>query len=379
MRRFAVLGVMLTAATSAVVPQLRATAGTNVNFITANTGPSDSTAWLVHTGSSNTGCNNGTANQAYGPLGIGTPANPRWNIAQWGSPCDLGTTASDLGGGAWASGNGVTAAVQYNPLSGGNQLVQMSQNGTTIKTAPSTYWIPCRNGGPVPENDLIISPNVPSAYLPPATGGPIASNLQTTGPTLAQLQSVTVTVGAELTYESITPRCNLPADPDYGFATVGVTLTDYSTSQVLFYQVILRDSRCAGHQDCPSNLSNEGDFFDHACGGGNVIFQNGDPNGTPATGWYYGVSETLVSAGNPLNCLIPGGGRQFYTLSVGSRIDAWIQTGIWTPQPGSPTIDRNLNNWIITGLYVGSGIQGSAVTTSRYDSINMTGVCVSTC
>lgn len=379
MRRFAVLGVMLTAATSAVVPQLRATAGTNVNYLTANTGPTDSTAWLVHSGSSNTGCNNGTNDQAYGPLGLGSPTNPRWNITQWGSPCDLGTTSTNLGGGAWSSGNGVTAAVQYNPLTGGNQLVQLSQNGTTIKTAPSTYWIPCQNGGPVTENDLFISPNNPSSMIAPAVGGPVASNLRTAGPTLAQLQSVTVTLGAELTYESITPRCNQASDPDYGYSTVGVTLTNATSSQVLFYQVLLRDSRCAGHADCPSNLANEGDFYDHGCSGGNVVFENGVPNGSPATGWYYGVTETLVSAGNPLNCLTVGGGRKFYTLSVGSRIDAWIQTGIGSPQPGSPAIDRTLGNWVITGLYIGSGIQGSAVTTSRYDSINMTGVCVSTC
>ena len=341
-------------------------------------GPQQPTLWLIHSATPSPTCGqSGPGGQSYGPVGLAplAPSNPVWNVAQWGIPCDLSTTTAPVAGG-WSLSNGYTGQVSEtldSALGANAQVVTLAQNGAaTLPTDPNAYFLPCAQ-----EYDLLLQANSPAVY---PTLTPNLLPLTNSPPPLSTFQTLTLSFGAQTLYEAVSPRCDLGSGgaqtPDFAYTMVGLVLTDTSVSpaQVLYYQIILHDSRCAGHADCSPLLTGEGDFFDHACNAGADVFADGalDSGGVLV----YGVSETVASSEvrgvSGATCLTVGAPRQAYTLNLAPALTQWLTTGLAAQHPAVAP-DATLAHWQITGLYLGAGVEGSVVETTALDSVTLTG------
>lgn len=126
---------------------------------------------------------------------------------------------------------------------------------------------------------------------------------------------------------------------------IGVAFSDAVTLQTLFYQVML------------------GDSLDLPCSPGGEWFEGGPQS--------YGYDTNVASFGDA--CLRPGNPPQSYRLDILPTVDHVIEVGQQDGLGGTRGLDQYLGNWYVSGLYVGSGILGSVVTTSRWQGVDLVG------
>ncbi len=268
----------------------------------------------------------GLTNLLYGPVGlVGTST---WNIAQWNIPVALPntTTPTDTGN-SWLVQSQHARVVRYDNST--SKRVELAHTG-----AQTSAYLQCGT-----EFDLLLSANT-KAY-PTAPQGFLGLSQM---PTLGNLTSVNYSFKARIEYENVTSRCNSQGGVDFGYYVAALVLTNTLNNHVLYYQIILRDSRSS--------------YANNACSANTLWFW--------PTGPIFGVNDTPSVLGG--SCLPVGGPQKQYNFEVASRIKQLINGSA-----NMDSVDKNLNNWKFTGMYIGSGLEGSATLTSSYESIDVRG------
>jgi hypothetical protein len=252
--------------------------------------------------------------QLSGRLGEMWYVSPSWHVAQWGIEEDLPTTIDCLGNcydSEWQVANAYGAIY--------------AKDGTlTLRQDARDDDYGCR------EFDLNIEPNDPLTYPDYARGLlPFAAR-----PFLADSESLVVAATQEVQEASHGTRC----PPGWNLATTLIALVFLNTTaeQVIFYQLITYDSREA-----------------HFTG---FWFYSGPT--------VYGVNDSVDALG--FSPLVPHGGPVAYSINVLPRVTALIANG---PEP----LDRDLRNWKVSGLYLGSATNGKAQIVSTHSYISLEG------
>lgn len=311
-------------------------------------GPSDATAWAAPVHYNHT---------ALGPIhGAGAPVPPgdgtRWMIAQWSNPDALNAGAADTSGSQGACSRGdvqwslATPTVRvcwYKPDAAGHHAVELAQSGS----APGQSQLPCGH-----ELDTFLSPTGDGHGT--YTNTPIG--MDASDP-LDSLASLTVELGAEMVYAGVkdrcgtSPQCGGGGHVDYGYATVGVILSNSEAKQTIFYQIGLFDTRQQGA--CPS--------YQGPCVAGH-------------RNWYFsknpfGVTDSVATF-DGAECLTAGKGqgRVQYAIDVLPQLKSAVLEG---PPSGRAGLSGNLTQWRHGGLYIGVGMQGSATQTLVVDSVDV--------
>ena len=252
----------------------------------------------------------------YGSVGLLGPT-PFWYIAQWNIPVMLSGTAIPTGVGyGWYTDDPYARVLRYDDT---NKSLELAQNGATTNLTCGT------------EFDLFLSP-VDSSYSSYNQG-----IIQ--GPSLNTLTSLRYTLGSKITYEYIAIRCPV----NYAYYTAVIVFSNPTTQQVIFYQIILRDSWQG--------------YANYACSPSTYWFSTNGP--------FFGVNDTAPVLGQ--SCLPASGILYNYSFEIASRIKTLIIQG------AKYYIDQDLGHWFVSGLYIGSGLEGSATVTSIYSSINLVG------
>jgi len=170
-----------------------------------------------------------------------------------------------------------------------------------------------------------------------------------TSPPLSKFSTITFSFGAEMVYSQVDVRCGsnpqCSPTPDYQYATAALTLDSLETKQTLFYQIMLYDTRQT--QNCSPN--------ENPCLQGSYWFFPTNP---------YGVNFNAANFGAP--CLGPMAGRVHYNLDV-------LPTLMHAITSGPSGLDANLSHWKISGMYIGTGLQGQAFSVFTVDSVSLVG------
>jgi hypothetical protein len=206
------------------------------------------------------------------------------------------------------------------------------------------------------EFDAFLAPTdaayvgVPMNVRSPAAGAP----------SLGALVELTISFSARLLEWGTAARCGRAGScgpsgqVDYAYAVLGIVLGNPAPSgggapQTIFYQTILADTRratpaCAANDPCGSNFSN----------------------------WYFdslptlGVSDSTSFLGLP--CLQPGAATPTqYDVAFLPRLSAVIAHAA-----AAYGADGDAGRWWVNGLYVGTGLEGSAVAGVQVGGVDAT-------
>ncbi len=214
-----------------------------------------------------------------------------------------------------------------------------------VELAQSLIGVTCAHNPATSEFNLFVSP-IDGNY-PKYSAGILPLSAE---PTLAQMSSLVVSFGAQLTFASVPGGCGGPCgasgDVDYGYFTIGVPL-DTST-QTLFFQIQIWDSRegeCGGAR--------------YACAAASSWYIDAPPS--------YGYSVSIGSIAGSTGCLTTGGSRHAYTIDLLPSILKGLASS------GRPAgMDPNPADWRVSGLYVGTGIEGQTAVVSVVDHLSLT-------
>ena len=260
--------------------------------------------------------------------GNSTAPPATWYVAQWNIPQDLIGSKTAAPGSAWNISNPY-GRVGYLPGSGGYEL---AQSGATLPACGTEY-------------DLFLEPT-DNANYPGYPRGITSSG------TLNTLSSIKLSAGINVTYEVVNSRCATP-NVNYVAYIASLVLSNSVNKQTLFVQIDMRDSRST--QDtyrswCP-----------------------GYENDASLAGQFCEDTDTRVF-GKP--ALTPGTGRIYYSVDLYSELSSLIQaghvkSGVSSTNPYDVSLDTDLSHWVVSGLYVGQTLQGGAVATSQWDSIDL--------
>lgn len=305
-----------------------------------SSGPAETALWLAPKKYNHT---------LLGPLSTGSDASPWWYIAQWSNvdPFVDPTVVPGLNG---CSLQPVGAGVGNYHIASSTMRVCASNVTVAAQPPASAAAIELAQNGaanPVPcgvEFDAFLAPTDDAYDNAPR-------NFDVFVP-LANVSAVTVSFTVSLPHSAITARCGVApqcsASPDYAYATLGLVLDNAVAKQTNFYQVILYDSRAG---ECPQN----------------------DPC-KPFSLWYFqtlptlGVSDSIaLVTGDAAACLQPGAPPVSFQLSMLPILQQRVAFA--AAHFGA---DANLSNWAVHGLYIGTGLQGSAVTTFTVANVSLT-------
>ena len=148
---------------------------------------------------------------------------------------------------------------------------------------------------------------------------------------------------------SVTPRCGTlnqcgpSGHVDYAYITLGIVLS--AGDETIFYQVILADTR--NRVACPAN---------DPCEAFEYWFEDTLPT--------LGYSESIANSFD-VSCLQPGT-QQSYLLPILPRLKYAVA---YAAEHFGSTAD--LASWYITGVYLGPGMEGSAVVSVRMSGLDL--------
>lgn len=143
-------------------------------------------------------------------------------------------------------------------------------------------------------------------------------------------------------------QCGPSGQVDYAYVTLGIVLSNSISSETIFYQIILADTR--GPPSCPAN--------DPCTPWSYWFFQS-----LPTLGYSESIANSYAGVGT---CLKPGTGPQSFALPVGPRLVWSVNTA--AKQFGS---DGTMDHWAITGIYLGAGMEGSAIAAVTMSGVNL--------
>lgn len=298
--------------------------------------PQSSSLWILPT----------VFNGTYFYRGAIPSNNTNWNIAEWNfpnqlpldaiypnqtaeNPCiyDKTSTSAKL---LWytLSSNGIVC-VYDNELINGSKQIELNIIGTPE--------LECGI-----EMDLFVQPNQPPWYNYPL--GFIGTGSQY--PYLGQINSLNLKFEMEMIANpNVTFSCgksfcgqliNNTWHLDYGYAVLGIILNSNS-KQTIFYQISLEDTRQNYNCSKASNVCSDVQY------------------------WYfvenpYGVTDSLPVYG--YNCFqYPSNTKLKFDENILQRLIDTI-TGKVKDVSIPNGLDENINNWQVSGFYIGTGVQG---------------------
>lgn len=256
----------------------------------------------------------------YGPVGKPATNEPRWYIAQWNIPHALPAQATSSAAGWQVE----------------NQDARVTLSGNGVEFHQTGEGLACGL-----EYDLFLSPTDPAVY-PGYPNGLLYIASPVSRP-LRALGSLTLELNAQELAETIVPRCGLVGQIDYGFIVAAVIVSNSAANQVLYYQIMLRDTRP--------------DMLGQGCKPGALPWWWSGPVN-------YGYNDSIASYGAP--CLVPGGAPNSYKLNILKPLLKHIRQA-------PPGLSKKLNQWKISGVYVGTGLQGSVVMDTRFSGLRLYG------
>ena len=240
---------------------------------------------------------------------------PSWHIAQWGIEKELPATIDCLGNchdGKWQVANAYAT-------------VAVTDDTVTLKQDSRADNFGCR------EFDLLLEPNDSLTY-PYFLSGLLPFAYR---PFLADSQTLVVKATQEVEEARHGTRCR-PLDINLAATVIGLSFLNPVAEQVLFYQLMTYDSRGA-----------------HFTG---FWFFTGPSE--------YGVNDSVDVLGFP--SLRVHEGPVAYSIDVLPRVQALIANG---PE----SLDKDLRNWKLGGLYIGSATNGEAQIVSHHSAIRLFG------
>jgi hypothetical protein len=287
--------------------------------------------------------------------------DPHWYHTQWGNPLEVNPGAANSQGGGGVCGSGPGEWLKWGV---GNPYVSMCWTDNAFGSDFAVQLF--ANGGPgVPCNkklDVFLSP----------TSGNYKDTIETMGldyglvqdsPSLAAHSSLKFSFGAQMTYAVVNTYCsagnsNAPCGGlgkvDYGGVLAAIYLENTVSNQVLFYQIYLYDTRAS--KGCGPNPCQKGtNWF--------------SPTPIASSAKWFGVTEHIANFSGQ-SCL-KAGENQNYSLNILPSLQKLIASG---PSSGAPGLDSNLNNWRVTGLYVGTTALGDVEILSKFHSIDLKGM-----
>ncbi|MGZ8216134.1 hypothetical protein [Methylomagnum sp.] len=260
----------------------------------------------------------------YGPVGNATGPRAHWLIAQWNIPAELPQGSSTTPGG-WTTQN-PHAQVSVDRGKAGDSKVKLTQKGEALACGVEFDVF-------VSPIDRFTYPGYPEALLSPAS----ADNRP-----LGGLNSLTLEFDAAELEETVTARCGKSGKVDYGYIVAGIVVGNHRAGQVLYYQILLRDTRAS--------------IYQHACDSGTIPWWWSGPVN-------YGINDTIAAYKSA--CLAPGV-ENHYRLGLLERLKQHIHAA-----PAS--LNKDLSQWRITGLYVGIGVEGSVTLKAALGGIKLYG------
>lgn len=262
-----------------------------------------------------------------------------WYLAQWSGTQQLNASnavAGDgpcaaYGGAVWhARAAGLLVCMQARTPGGRHELL-VAQNG-------SAAALPCGA-----EYDGFLAPTDKAYDNAP-------QNINSSTPVSA-MRDLVASFDIELVEAATWPRCGPVGSCgpsghlDYGYVVLGVVLS--SLSETIFYQAILYDTRappsCGAQDPCRPFL----DWF-----------------GTTEP---YGVSESIANSFTPAqgSCLQPGVPQSMALPLAARLLYAIAYANATYGTRGDPAL------WHITGIYLGAGLEGSAMITLRSSGLDL--------
>ena len=124
-----------------------------------------------------------------------------------------------------------------------------------------------------------------------------------------------------------------------------VVLSNATSGQTLFYQLILSSST---------------DSMSQACTGPAFWFWGPDPDNTSV----YGVDEYLGTAYGQA-CATENGPAQTYNLDLLPRLENLITN---SPKSG---LDKDFSHWTVNGPYWGDSVYGGATITTEWSNVSL--------
>jgi len=202
---------------------------------------------------------------------------------------------------------------------------------------------------------------IPDAPLPDGADGIIPD-----APPLSQHSALTLKFGSKVQYTNVSEGCsqgnaNAPCGVgghvDYGYTTASIILENDVSGQVLFYQIILYDTR----QDLGCGFN--------PCQANTLWFDKGTSQSSAMGGsTWYGVSHSIANYGKP--CLKPMGPAGNYSLNVLPKLNQVIDSAA---SSGAAGLDSNKSNWRVTQMYLGIGLQGDTLLTTLFYDVDLVG------
>lgn len=247
---------------------------------------------------------------------------PNWMVSQWGIPVDLDGGQTVASGADWNIANGYARLKYY----AASKTYELAQNGQTPGARP------CGT-----EVDLFISP-VGGNYPTYPQGNAVSKSLDL-------LDNLAFRLGANVTYENIQVRCRQSGNVDYVSYAASFVFSS-TTGQTLFYQIQLRQNGLSypipNMAWCPNN--NDPSTAHSFCIGDDIHYVDGNSND--------------LSVGTHVT----------YQVDMLQRVKQVLQSGYRRGDGSSEMIDGNIAHWTLTGMYIGSMIQGGANIAAQYDS-----------
>jgi hypothetical protein len=247
---------------------------------------------------------------------------PTWLVSQWNIPVDLTGVQNAAPGTDWSVAN-LYARVKYIASS---KTYELAQNGQSPGSRPCNV-----------ETDLFLSP-LGQNY-------PTFPQGQQSSKSLDLLANLGFRAGLLVTYENIQNRCT-PSGA-YDFVSYAASfIFSSSTGQTLFYQVQLRQNGLGTTLPNMSWCPNNND---------------------PATAHLYCIDDDIHYLNSSFSHAAVGQ-HVTYTADMLPRVKQVVQSGYRRGDGSNEMIDGNLAHWKLTGIYIGSYLQGGANVTSQWDS-----------
>jgi hypothetical protein len=288
-----------------------------------------------------------------GPGGVSNvSALGAWGVSQWNNPFPITRTStvdSPVNTECVASGDyaaswslstgsvricGAKASLNSTMFTPNSSVVQLAQSGGSALACGVEY-------------DLFLSPvdkNYPR----------YPQNVEQTS-LGEELISLDLSLTFHLQYLSVASRCSsmdsqcTSASPDYAYGTIGLPLSNPTSRETIFFQILIFDSRAllsGGSEECAAY---------NACNNGT------DRN----NGWYFTKLPTLgVNFGSSFfsrqPCIAAVG--DVAAFSFGSELLDTLRGSVRYASDHFGA-DGNMSNWLLGGLYIGTGLQGDATST----------------
>jgi hypothetical protein len=267
-----------------------------------------------------------------------------WYLTQWSGASPLNASAALPGGGPCPPSPAFTtlwhvctAAAAAAPTCACMQR-RAADGALALLTLQDGASLPCGA-----EYDLFLAPTDGAYANAPPNVRPLP---------LAAARAFTCNFTVELLAWRAAARCGPQGSCgpsgrlDYGYITLGVVLSNAAQAQTIFYQVILGDTR--GAPTCPGNdpCAPWGDWY----------------GGLPTVGFSESIGRLAGSQGG---CLAPGAPEARFSLPLLGRLLQAVAEGA----ARFPGLNASAAAWTVTGLYLGTGMEGSTSAAVRISSV----------